>query len=228
MLAAPILSVAILALAAPAEPQIAPRDAAPRDPTQEVQGSGVIRGRITSLATGKPLRRAQVRLTAAEASTPRTASTPIDGRYEFRDIPPGRYTLRVERRGYLALTYGQRRPDEQGRPLEIADKEVIEKVDFALPRMGVISGRVLDELGEPIAGVTVWALQTRYFQGQRKLVATGANTRTDITGQYRLLALPPGDYAVMGTTRETWPLDSDPKQVLGGCRSPKRRTSASM
>ena len=117
MLAALILALAIPALAAAAEPQIAvpaPRDAAPRDAAQEVKTGGVIRGRITSLDTGKPLRRAQVRL-ADEMSprTPRTASTSNDGRYEFRDIPPGRYTLRVERSGYLALTYGQRRPGEQ-------------------------------------------------------------------------------------------------------------------
>jgi Carboxypeptidase regulatory-like domain len=217
MLAAPILALAIPALAAPAEPQSAapaPRAAASGDPTQEVNVSGVIRGRITSVDTGKPLPRAQVRLTAFDMST-RTAGTSTDGRYEFRDVPPGRYTLRVERSGYLALEYGQRRPGEQGRPLEIADKEVAEKVDFALPRMGVISGRVLDELGEPIAGVTVWALQTRYFQGQRRLVPTGGSARTEETGQYRLLSLPPGDYAVMGTTRETWPLDSDPKQIFG-------------
>jgi hypothetical protein len=224
MLAAVILALAIPTLAAPAEPQIAgsaPRDAAPSDPTQEAKDSGVIRGRITSLDTGKPLRRAQVHLTADEMMpsmmppTPRTASTSNDGRYEFRDIPPGRYTLRVQRSGYLALNYGQRRPGEQARPLEIAAKEVVEKVDFALPRMGIISGRVLDDLGEPIAGVTVWVLRTRYIQGRRQLVATGANTTTDITGRYRLLSLTPGDYAVMGTTRETWPLDSDPKQVFG-------------
>ena len=134
---------------------------------QEVKAGGVIRGRITSLDTGKPLRRAQVRLASENEflGTPRTASTSTDGRYEFRDVPPGRYTLRVERSGYLALTYGQRRPGEQGRPLEIAEKEVADKVDFALPRMSVISGRVLDDLGEPIAGVTVWVLQTRYLPG---------------------------------------------------------------
>jgi hypothetical protein len=215
MLAAVIL-LAIPIVAAPTAPQIAgsaPREAAPRD-QQDVKAGGVIRGRITSLDTGKPLRRAQVRLTAWDMSA-RTASTSADGRYEFRDVPPGRYTLRVERSGYLALNYGQRRPGEQGRPLEIADKEVVEKIDFGLPRMGVISGRVLDELGEPIVGVTVWALQTRYFEGRRKLVPTSGNARTDITGQYRLLSLPPGDYVVMGTTRETWPLDSDPKQVFG-------------
>ena len=130
-------------------------------------------------------------------------------------MAPGRYTLRVERSGYLALAYGQRRPGEQGRPLEIAETEVADKVDFALPRMSVISGRVLDDLGEPIAGVTVWVLQTRFVQGRRQLVATGANASTDITGRYRLLSLPPGDYAVMGTTRATWPHDSDPKQVFG-------------
>jgi hypothetical protein len=218
MLAALILALAIPALAAPAGPQTArsaPPDAAPRGPTQEVKSSGVIRGRITSLDTGKPLRRAQVRLTDVMSPlTPRTASTSNDGRYEFRDISPGRYTLRVQRSGYLAQNYGQRHPGEQARPLEIADKEVVEKVDFALPRMGIISGRVLDELGEPIVGVTVWALQTRYFDGRRNLVPTGGNARTDVTGQYRLLSLPPGDYVVMGTTRETWPLDTDPKQVF--------------
>ena len=132
MLAALILALAIPTLAAPAEPQIAgsaPRDAAPRDATQEVKSSGVIRGRITSLDTGKPLRRAQVRLIDEMSPlTPRTASTSTDGRYEFRDVAPGRYTLRVERSGYLALTYGQRRPGEQGRPLEIGRASCRERV----------------------------------------------------------------------------------------------------
>jgi hypothetical protein len=126
MLAALILALAIPTLAAAAEPQVAvpaPRDAAPRDPAREVKSSGVIRGRITSLDTGKPVRRAQVRLTDEMSPlTPRTVSTSNDRRYEFRDISPGRYTLRVQRSGYLALNYGQRRPDEQARPLEIAEK----------------------------------------------------------------------------------------------------------
>jgi protocatechuate 3,4-dioxygenase beta subunit len=220
MLAALILAFAIPVLAAPGEPQIAapaPVGAAPRGPNQEIKAGAIIRGRITSLDTGKPLRRAQVRLAFEYdfSGTPRTASTSTDGRYEFRDVAPGRYTLRVERSGYLGLAYGQRRPGEQGRPLEIAETEVADKVDFALPRMSVISGRVLDDLGEPIAGVNVWVLQTRFVHGRRQLVATGANASTDITGRYRLLSLPPGDYTVMGTTRATWPHDSDPKQVFG-------------
>jgi hypothetical protein len=188
----------------------------PRDPNiVDPKGTAVVRGRVTSLDTGKPLRRAQIMLSAPELGQPKTASTTTDGRFEIRDLPAGRYTLRVQRSGYLPLNYGQRRPGEAGKPFELADKQVVEKVDFALPRMGVISGRILDELGEPIAGVTVWPMQVQYFRGSRKLVPNGGAVRTDDTGQYRLLALPPGDFVVMATIRETWPLEDDPKQIMG-------------
>jgi hypothetical protein len=210
----------ILSLSAGAAAQVANLSplAGPRDPAgTEPKGTAVIRGRVTSLDGGKPLRRARISVASPEIPSGRTASTNTDGRYEIRDLPAGRYTLRVNRSGYLPLVYGQRRPGEPGKPFELADKQVVEKVDFALPRMGVISGRVLDELGEPIAGVNMWAMQFQYFQGARRLVPMGGGLHgtSDDTGQYRLLALPPGDYIVMGQIRETWPLDSDPKQIFG-------------
>ncbi len=182
----------------------------------EVKGTGVIRGRVTSLESGKPLRRARIQLNSPVLLNPRTVSTNSDGRYEIRELPPGRYTLTVTRSGYLPLSFGQRRPGEPGKPFELADKQVAERVDVALPRMGVISGRVVDELGEPIAGVNVWGMQVAYFQGARRLVPItgGLHGSTDDTGQYRLIALPPGDYVVMAQSRETWPLDDDPKQVF--------------
>ena len=198
-------------------PFAGPRDSARPDPT----GTAIIRGRVTSLETGKPLRRARISVSSPDIPSGKTASTNSDGRYEIRDLPAGRYTVRVNRSGYLPLSFGQRRPGEPGKPFELADKQAVEKVDFALPRMGVISGRVLDELGEPIAGVQVWAMQLQYFQGARRLVPIGGGftTTTDDTGQYRLLALAPGDYLVMGQSRETWPLDSDPKQIFGYANS---------
>jgi hypothetical protein len=172
---------------------------------------------VTSADTGKPLRRARITVSSPALSTSSTVSTNTDGRYEVRDLPAGRYTLRVNRSGYLPLAYGQRRPGELGKPLELADKQTAEKVDFVLPRMGVISGRIVDELGEPIPGVLVWAMQVLYYQGARRLVPTsgGNHGTTDDTGEYRLLALSPGDYVVMGHIRETWPLESDPNQIFG-------------
>ena len=80
--------------------------------------------------------------------------------------------------------------------------------------MGVISGRVTDEVGEPIAGVSVWAFQSRYFQGRRQLVPNSGAAQTDDTGQYRLLALPPGDYVIRASIRETWIMEGEEKQTL--------------
>ena len=37
---------------------------------------------------------------------------------------------------------------------------------------------------------------------------------TDESGQYSLV-LPPGEFVVMGQSRETWPLESDTTQVFG-------------
>ena len=85
----------------------------------------------------------------------------------------------------------------------------------------LISGRVVDETGEPIAKVLIYAMQFRDFQGTRKLVPAGGHAtalgsfgHTDETGQYSLM-LPPGEFVVMGKIRETWPLESDPAQVFG-------------
>jgi hypothetical protein len=186
----------------------------PRDTAADKKGTGIIRGRVTSTDSGRPLRRVQIRVSAAELTESRTVSTNSQGRYELRDLPAGRYTIRVTRSGYLSLEFGQRRPLERGRPLQVAEGQAIDNADFALPRMGVISGRVTDEVGEPIAGVAVWAFQSRYFQGRRQLVPTSGAAQTDDTGQYRLLALPPGEYVIRGSIRETWVMEGQEKQTL--------------
>ena len=87
-------------------------------------------------------------------------------------------------------------------------------MNFVLPRMSVISGRVFDEVGEPIAGVTISAQQMRFYEGRRKLVPLGGISTTDDTGQYRLLNLEPGEYYVVTHARETWESDGQPKETL--------------
>src|SRR5216684_1250215 len=141
-----ILTVVVAATASAQPPPRTP----PRDPTTPTPtGTAVVRGRVLAGDTGRPLRRARITASAPELDgEPRNTSTDADGRYEFIDLPAGRYTLRVVRGGYLSLVYGQRRPREQGKPLQLLDKQTIEHADFALPRMSVISGRVLDETGD--------------------------------------------------------------------------------
>jgi hypothetical protein len=187
----------------------------PRDPATEKKGTASVKGRITAADSGRPLRRVQVRLTAPELTEPRSTSTNLQGAYEFADLPAGRYTLSVSRTGYLSLQYGQRRPGESPKPLQVSDGQAVDKLDFALPRSGVISGRLSDETGDAFAGVAVYAMQTQFFQGRRSLVpVSSGGVRSDDAGQYRIVGLPPGDYVVMATVRETWTTDGKEKQVF--------------
>ncbi len=186
-----------------------------RDRAPARTGTAAIRGRVFASDTGRPLRRARISL-SAEYGDGRTTNTNPDGRYEIRDLPAGRYSMAVTRNGYLALRYGQRRPLEQGKPLQLLDKQVMDDVDFSLPRMSLITGHITDELGEPLSGVEAWVLRLVYFEGRRKLVPIARNVTTDDAGQYRLLSLVPGTYFVMGRIRETWSVsDGGVEQVMG-------------
>ena len=215
----PIVFLALWSVVAPAQlpPPPPPPPAAPRDMVNldKTPGKAVVRGRV-STSEGRPLRRARVSVRLADSSTPKIASTNVHGRYEIKDLPAGRYLVSVIRSGYLPITYGQRNPGEPGTPVELADGQVIENIDFALPRTSVITGRVIDELGETVSEAQVVAMQLRYFNGRRQLVPVSSiGMRTDDTGQFRLLNLRPGDYVVMASVRETWPLEDDPTQVVG-------------
>lgn len=209
LMLAMILSTAVPAIQAPPPPPPRPPDSGPVP-----KGIAVVRGRVTSAETGRPLRRAQVRFQAPELPQGRTVSTDLLGEYELLDLPAGRYTITVQRSGHLPTIYGQRRPGEPGMPVEIADGQKLDKVNIALQRAGIITGRIMDESGEPVSGAMVWALQPQFYQGRRQLVPTATYGRTDDTGYYRILSVPPGDYVVMATLRETWISETDEKQTL--------------
>ena len=164
---------------------------------------------------GRPLRRAQIRVSGSELNQARTASTGLDGEYEVPDLPSGRYTVGVTRNGYLPVSFGQRRQGEPGMPIELADKQVMDKVNFTLERAGVVSGRVLDEAGEAVGGAYVWVMQSQFFRGQRRFVPINpTHGQTDDTGQYRISSIPPGDYIVQAAFRETWMSDGKEPQML--------------
>jgi hypothetical protein len=209
-------SAAQVPVPAPTSPA-QPRAAAP------AKGTAAILGRVTNLETGAPLRRSLIQITSSTLPSERRVSTNSDGRFEVRDLPAGAYSVKAARGGYLTLAHGQRRPGEMGKPLQLGEGQTVKGIDFALPRLGVISGRVVDETGEPMAKVSIWAMQFGRHQGARRLIPfvvpeeccwRGGHTTTDDSGQYSLV-LPPGEFVVMGESRETWPLESDAAQIFG-------------
>src|SRR6185503_11985962 len=98
--------------------------------------------------------------------------------------------------GFVTLSFGQQRPFEQGRPLDIGLGQEADKIDFALPRGGVIAGRVTDELGEPLAAVRVQAMRYQYLpNGRRQLTPVNPGgmfgPATNDLGEFRLYSLMP-------------------------------------
>jgi protocatechuate 3,4-dioxygenase beta subunit len=178
-------------------------------------GTGRIRGRIVSVDTGTPIRRAQVRISGPDIGS-KTALTDAEGRYEFRELPAGRFSLNATKSGFVSVQYGQTRPFEQGRQIELADKQVLDKADIGLPRGSVISGRIIDEFGEPVADAMVTAMRQTWMGGRRRLVPAGRPAMTNDLGQYRMYGLPPGDYFVSATLRNAETMMFDIMGPAGG------------
>jgi len=183
-------------------PQTPPRDGAVRP---NATGTGRIRGRVVAAETGAPLPRAHVRVSGNQPGLQAIANTDADGRYEFQSMPAATYMISVSRTGYVTLQFGQQRAFEPGKPLTVGEGEVVEKIDFALPRGGVVTGRVVDQFGEPQPGVRIQAQRYVYQPGGvRRLVmdgssGTGGSPVTDDLGQFRVYGLMPGSYILSAT-----------------------------
>jgi hypothetical protein len=185
-------------------------------PRQLKTGAGRISGRVLAAETGAPLRRAQVRIMGPDIGA-KAALTDAEGRYEFRDLPAGRFNLSASKSGYVMVQYGQTRPFEGGRPIELADKQVIEKADFSMPRGSVIAGRIVDEFGEPVAEAMVTAMRQSWMGGRRRFVPAGRTGQTNDLGQFRMYGLPPGEYYVSATLRNS---DATMFDMFGGQGGP--------
>ena len=182
-------------------PMLPPRDAVGAPAT----GTARIRGRVTSAETRAPLRRAQVSIGSPEVSLRRITTTDAEGRYEFAELPAGRFVITATKGGYVTLQAGQRRPFEPGNPIALGDGETLANIDIALPRGSVITGRITDEFGEPIAMAQVQAQRYQYGPGgQRRLTFGGGGpfVLTDDLGQFRLYGLMPGEYVVSAVVRQ--------------------------
>lgn len=168
-------------------------------------GTARISGRIVAADTGNPLARALVEIRSPELPKPKQVITDASGRYEITALPAGRYKLFVSRLGFVPIEFGQTRPFEPGRELELVNEQALNGVNFALSRGGVITGRVTDQSGEPQPGVVMSAMRFAWTpSGARTLERSSSvfliNVVTDDLGHFRIYGLMPGSYVVTAST----------------------------
>jgi protocatechuate 3,4-dioxygenase beta subunit len=156
---------------------------------------GPLAGAAANAAASNPLMLAEI---AEGASVPQArATTDGDGRFVFRNLVPGQYTVRAQREGHFSAAPGVR-----GEPLSMVTSSVTlsagnaaPEVQLTLVRGATISGRVRDANGRPAPDLSVTTHQIEYIDGRVMLRATSARA-TDDRGEYRIYWLSPGEYYV--------------------------------
>jgi protocatechuate 3,4-dioxygenase beta subunit len=177
---------------------------------QPLSASGLILGQVIDAGTGRPVAGALVRLSGgsdrpiaqagpfeSSAAPPesRLVITNRDGRFLFRDLPPGSYSADATTSGYTTGAFGRRRLNGPTRPIALGEGERVLDATIRVWKFAAITGTVTDEAGEPMIGAAVVALRRAIFGGRRTLVVE-TKAQADDRGFYRIGGLTPGDYVV--------------------------------
>jgi len=190
-----ILLVSILALVLPqAPPQ---------------RAKGVIQGTVTQFGKTTPLPNVEISLRPvgegySSNALPDTV-TDAKGRFEMRDVIPGKYIVHASRPGYVnpAINSVRLKDGGEDRAVTVGPGQLAD-VDLTLVPGAVVAGRVLDPEGKPMVGMDVDARvvtpSSQNLDGGTYWFGRG--TTTNDRGEYRIIGLEPGRYAIAASARE--------------------------
>ena len=162
-----------------------------KTPTASISGRVTIDGKgvagITVVATtsGSPL----------DNRTIAKTTTDDEGKYQLTGLAGGQFTIMPLAKAFVVDTIGAYK--QPGQPITVADDETIAKIDFALVRGGVITGRITDTEGRPVIGERVSVVAADAPDtGRAMTMFDGPRNVTDDRGIYRVYGLGPGNYKV--------------------------------
>ncbi len=181
---------------------------------QQAPTTGSIEGIVVRADTDQPIANAQVTLTQiAEVPTPGAAAaangaaaaivpviTGADGKFSFKDLKSAAYRAAATTDSFVRMTNGQRVPNDLGRLLFVDAGQSVTGVTIRITPAGAITGRILDENGQPATGAQVQLIRAGY--NVRGKIYQGAGfADVDDRGVYRIFAVPPGRYYLMAGTQ---------------------------
>jgi hypothetical protein len=154
-------------------------------------------GTVVNSVTGEPLNKVELRLEplGGEAAHVAITTSDAEGRFAMVDLDPGSYRLKGKRNGYLEMSYGAHRPDNDGSVVRLEAGQSLSDLKFKLTPSAVIAGTVRDSDGEPLEGAHITLARSSYEFGPPRVEGSDS-ADTDDRGEYRFRGLRAGKYYI--------------------------------
>jgi protocatechuate 3,4-dioxygenase beta subunit len=151
-----------------------------------------VAGTVLDSETATPVRKARMSLSAAGRT--KTFVTGTDGRFEF-DVADGKYSLSADVHE-IRQNYGRRTPDSGfGIAVVVGPGQNTSDLVFRWFPPATVSGRVIDQFGEPVETAKVSLIRIVVLNGHKRVYFYGAKYSDD-RGEYRFGSLLPGSYYI--------------------------------
>jgi protocatechuate 3,4-dioxygenase beta subunit len=166
-------------------------------PTPEASLTSAVDGVVRHSGTAEFVSNVVVSLTP-QVGSPLTSTTDDKGRFAFKNVAAGTYRLQAQRDGYIRASKGS-----GPQTLTVVSGRDIHDVGLSLIATASMSGRIVDNAGQPLKGIQVNAVIVGYNNGREiPVTAIGTDPRplTNDRGEYRLSGFSPGDYFIKAET----------------------------
>ena len=170
-----------------------------RDTPVRNAGTGVIRGRVIVDGSVPPTPISGVRVSISGVPGIEPIFTDGAGRFELTALLAGRYVLTAEKTGFVKTRYGAKSELDQPVPVQVSDDASVSNVQIGMPKGAAITGRIVDDLGDPVVGAVVTVGFLRIAGRDPNVIAVSPRLgwTTDDRGEYRIGGLSAGRYVLL-------------------------------
>lgn len=149
---------------------------------------GAIDGQVTNGVTGEAQRRVNLTLRPMMMQMGSGGGGPI--------APPSPYAAVTDAEGKFRM----RQILGPSTPLVITAGMEMKEVNLKLTPHAIVTGRILDDEGEPLANIMIQVYRSIRMRGKQQLATVGSGQSSD-TGEFRIANLAPGRYWLNATDR---------------------------
>jgi protocatechuate 3,4-dioxygenase beta subunit len=147
---------------------------------------GRVAGSVVESKSGEAIRKALVLLRRDPNSPAIGALTDASGKFAFRKLEPGSYTVAVERDGWVTAR------ESKTITTSVTAGQAAPAVTLKMVKTAAISGRVVDADGDPLAGASIQVAPEAAKKGGPPSPWALTNDR----GEYRAYNVAPGQYRI--------------------------------